>query len=459
MTLTTHPSAAADALPARPRTRVARRLRAWPLTAVLLLYPLWWALGLGVLIFFIAAVPMLFALVRHRASGQVVKLPPAFLLWLLFLATVLFGLFTLGADPVGTVPGTAASRLVSYGFRLGGYVALTVLLVYAGNVDRRELSQQKLVRLLAWLFTVTVAGGLLGMLAPRFEFTAPIELLLPGHVRADGFVQSLVHPTAAQIMNLLGGETPRPGAPWGYTNTWGNNACLLVGWLFVAGFCFAKSRRTKVFAGVTLVVAMAPIVYSLNRGLWIGLGVMAVYVAVRLAMRGRLAALGAIGIAAAAVAVAVVTTPLGDVVTARLEDGKSNGVRMYTTEKAVTGMLESPLIGFGSTRTTIGGRNSIAVGESPTCGRCGNFTVGGNGQLWQLLFAHGILGTATYLGFFVVALWRFRRDATPAGLAASAAIVSSFAAMFWYNALVTPLAMTFLAYAVLWRNQQRGIPQ
>ena len=31
-------------------------------------------------------------------------------------------------------------------------------------------------------------------------------------------------------MNLLGGETPRPAAPWGYTNTWGNNVCLLVGW-------------------------------------------------------------------------------------------------------------------------------------------------------------------------------------------------------------------------------------
>ena len=31
-------------------------------------------------------------------------------------------------------------------------------------------------------------------------------------------------------MNLLGGDAPRPAAPWGYTNTWGNNFCLLVGW-------------------------------------------------------------------------------------------------------------------------------------------------------------------------------------------------------------------------------------
>ncbi|MET7417742.1 hypothetical protein [Dactylosporangium sp. NPDC005555] len=449
--LANHPSL--QAAPVTSLRARAHRLPAWPVTGLLLLYPLWWALGLGTLIFFLVAVPMLVSLVRHRASGQLVKLPPGFLLWLLFLAVVGLGLFSLGADPTGTVPGTAASRLVSYAYRLGGYVAMTVILVYAGNVDRRELPQRRFIQLLAWLFVVTVAGGLLGMAAPRFEFTAPLELLLPHHLRENGFIQSLVHPTAAQIMNLLGGETPRPGAPWGYTNTWGNNVCLLIGWLLVAGWSLTRSRKVKVFTAVTLLAAMAPIVYSLNRGLWIGLGVMVLYVAVRLALRGKLAALGMVAVAGAAVAVAVATTPLGDVVNARLEDGKSNGVRMYTTEKALTGVVESPLIGFGSTRNTIGGRNSIAVGESDDCARCGNFTIGGNGQLWQLLFAHGLLGTVTYLSFFVVGLWRFRRDATPAGLAATAAIVSSFAAMFWYNALVTPLALTFLAYAVLWRNR------
>ena len=427
------------------------RLRAWPLTGVLLLYPLWWALGLGVLIFLVAAVPMAAALIRERATGRPVHTPPAFLLWLLFLATVLFGLFTLGADPPGTVPGTAASRLVSYGFRFGGYAALTVVLVYAGNLSRRALPQRRLVALLAWLFAITVAGGVLGMAAPRFEFTAPIELLLPGHIRTMGFVQSLVHPSAAQIMDLIGGETPRPGAPWGYTNTWGNNVCLLVGWLLVA----ATTRRRRILAATVLTVAIAPIVYSLNRGLWIGLGVLVCYVAVRLALRGRMSALLGVAAAGTALAVTLALTPLGGVVAARLDHGKSNGVRMYTTQRAIEGTLESPLIGFGSTRNTIGGRNSITVGESEACERCGNFTIGGNGQLWQLLFAHGLLGAAAYLGFFAVALWRFRRDATPVGLAGSAAIVSTFAAMLWYNALVTPLALTFLAYAAVWRNARR----
>jgi hypothetical protein len=32
-------------------------------------------------------------------------------------------------------------------------------------------------------------------------------------------------------------------------------------------------------------------------------------------------------------------------------------------------------------------------------------------------------------------------------------LISSFSAALWYNSLVTPLAFTMLAYAVLWRNE------
>ncbi|MEV0715082.1 hypothetical protein AB0H87_10510, partial [Asanoa sp. NPDC050611] len=162
--------------------------------------------------------------------------------------------------------------------------------------------------------------------------------------------------------------------------------------------------------------------------------------------------IGVLIAALAAVGAALAVTPLGDVVSARLDNGKSNGVRSYLVERAVAGTIESPLIGFGSTRTTIGGRNSITVGESHDCERCGNFTIGGNGQLWQLIFAHGLIGTIGYLGFFGYGIWRFRRDRSAVGIAGSCALVGSFAAMFWYNTLVTPLAFMFLAYALLWRN-------
>jgi hypothetical protein len=423
---------------------------------LLALYPLWWALGLGVLIFPMLAAPMLVLLIRRRAAGRMIALPPGFAWWALFLAAAVISIAALGADPTGTVAEHARDRLVAVVYKLGMYVALTILLVYAGNLTERELTRRKLVRLLAWLFVVTVVGGLLGMIAGRFEFTSPVEWLLPSGVRNKGFVQSLVHPYAAQIMDIVGGEKPRPAAPWGYTNTWGNNFCLLIGWLVVIGW--SGGARRKLLALICLAVSVVPAVFSLNRGLGIGMGVVIAYVAVRYMLLGKLWIIGAVGVAGVALAMAIVATPLGDVVQARLDNGKSNGVRSFLIERAMDGFRESPVIGYGGTRNTIGGRQSITVGESAGCERCGNFTVGGNGQLWQLMYSHGAAGTVGYLGFFAYGLWRFRRDRSAIGIAGSAALVSSFTAMLWYNSLVTPLAFMFLAFALLWRNATHDRP-
>jgi hypothetical protein len=415
------------------------------LVLLLALYPLWWALGLGVLIFPILAVPMAVSLYRRHRRGTPIHLPPGFTLWLIFCVVVVAGVAALGAEPAGALAGGFSDRITGVGYRLIQYGSLTILLLYAGNA---ALPQRTLVRLLAWLFVVTVVGGLLGTVAGDLEFTSPVELLLPDGVRSRGFVRSLVHPHLAQIHDLVGDPLPRPAAPWGYTNTWGNNFCLLVVWFVVAAF-HRTSTRVKLLAVVTLGLSLIPVVHSLNRGLWIGLGVLIVYLAVR---AGSARVLVATMVTAAAVAAGTLATPLGDTIQRRLDNGKSNGVRMFLTERALEGMRESPVLGFGSTRNTIGGRRSITVGESEDCERCGNFTIGGNGQLWQLLFAHGLVGSLAYFAFFGYGLWRYRRDRSPIGLAASAAIAGSFVAALWYNALVTPLAWAFLGYVLIWRN-------
>jgi hypothetical protein len=430
-------------------------LPAWPVAGLLAFYPLWWALGLGVLIFPIMAVPMVVLVLRGRAAGRRIALPPGFLWWLMFLAAAVISIAALGVDPAGTVPEHGTSRLLAAAYKLVMYVALTVLLVYAGNLTEAELSRKRLVRLLGWLFVVTVAGGLLGIVAGKFQFTSPVELLLPHSVRNKGFVQSLVHPYAAQIMDIVGGEKPRPAAPWGYTNTWGNNFCLLAGWLVVAAWP-GGSRTRKTLTVLCLLASIAPAVISLNRGLWIGLGVLIAYVAFRYVLLGKVWIIGVVLAATAALGVTLVASPLGGVINARLDNGKSNGVRSFLVDKALDGFAGSPVIGYGGTRNTRGGRQSIAVGESAGCERCGNFTIGGNGQLWQLMYSHGAAGTIGYLGFFAYGLWRFRRDRSAIGIAASAAIVTSFSAMLWYNSLVTPLAFMFLAFALLWRNDTQG---
>ena len=433
-------------------------LQAWPLLGLLLLYPVWWAFGLGVIIFPLLAVPMAYMLLRRRlVTKTAIKLPPGFFLWALFLVVVVISMGMLGVNPPGTVTASASSRLLAVMFRLVEYTALTILMVFAGNLGEHQLSRRRLTGLMSWLFGVTVAGGLLGMVAGSFAFDSPIELMLPDDWRSNTFVQSLVHPAAAQLMDVLGHPSPRPAAPWGYTNTWGNNFCLLVVWFLVAAFATREtSRRSRIVATSLLVISIAPVIYSLNRGLWIGLGIGLGYVVLRLVAHGRLWIIGALSALVVVLGIVIMVTPLGNVVSERLDNGKSNGVRLYLTDQAVDGIQQSPVIGFGSTRNTEGGRKSITVGSSDDCPHCGNFTIGGNGQLWQVLYAHGLVGTIAYFGFFAFGLWRFRRDRTPTGLAGSAALIMSLVAALWYNSLVTPLAFTLLAYALLWRNEIDG---
>ena len=114
----------------------------------------------------------------------------------------------------------------------------------------------------------------------------------------------------------------------------------------------------------------------------------------------------------------------------------------------------SPIIGFGSTRAAVGSSQSIAVGKSIDCQRCGNPTIGSNGQLWLLLIAQGFVGAALYIAFFLRSAWVYRRDGTSIGAAGWLACVLPLFYMFIYNALVVPLVISLVSIGLLWRNAQ-----
>jgi O-Antigen ligase len=425
---------------------------AWPVTALLIGYPIWWALGIADFMWILLPIPMALRMLAWWVHGsRPLRVPPGFGIWLLFLVCAAAGLAVLTLTAPGTVASPVSHRVLSYGDRTLNYVGVTVLLLYAGNLTERELTRRRFAWMLGLVAVFTTIGGLAGMVAPHLQFNSPFLLVLPKSVQANTFIQASVHPGLAQLQNVLGTVGGRPKAPFDYTNTWGECLSILVPWLLV-GWYMGGTRRQRRIVVAAVALSIIPLLYSLDRGVWIGVVVALIYLAVRLAAKGRVAPLGGLFAVVALVGILVLVTPLQSVFSSRLQHGKSNNLRSKLSSLAVDAAIASPIIGYGDTRQEKGSPQSISVGPSPKCPSCGQLAVGSTGQLWLLLVCDGFVGAALYLGFFGYGIWRYRHDRTPYGIAGVLVLLLSFVYMFTYDAVGAPLGFTMLAYALLWKS-------
>ncbi len=440
------PQVAAAPLPQSSRT-VHSKGRA--LTIALLGFPVFWVLGLGEFVWMIMAVPMAY---RLWARPRRIRVPPFFGLWLALLVWVVAGGFMIGEHLPGTL--TTSGGFIGWGIPAANLVSATVVLLYVGNLREEELPARKVIRMLAIFFCVTVAGGMLGVLFGNVSFTSPFELVLPHSIRANYYVHQLIHPGFAQVQDILGKTSPRPKAPFAYTNNWGNNLALLMMWFVVWGWV-RGTRRARFWTAVTLIVTAIPIIYSVNRGMWIGLGISLLFVGYQLASRGRASLLGAIAGITVVAALLITVTPLRSIVDARLSHGQSNTIRGSLNGAAFHAAVRSPIVGWGTTRSVLGSPDSIAIGKTSSCQTCGNAPIGSTGELWTLLIANGFVGAGLYFGFIVLVAWRYRRHRAPEAVAARLILyLSPFYAVF-YSAVPTALVITFISMALLWRTDRR----
>ncbi len=408
------------------------------------LYPVWWVLGLGSWIIQLIAIPMAVSLIRRRRA----VVPLAFGWWLLFLLWVGGSLLLLGVNPAGVVADPASSRLLVAVFRVSQYLALTIILLYVVNDSGRKPRAERLSWLLGLLFVYTVAGGLLGVVWPTFSFTSPVEFLLPDGLRSNPWIASMVHPSAAQVQDFLGYDLGRPAAPFGYTNMWGANLALLLPW-FVASWVVRPTGGRRLLGVLVLVAAVIPVVWSVNRGLWIALGLAAALTVIQLARSGMHGALVPLAAAGALVVATVLMSPLGALISERLDNPQSNRIREFTTERAIDTIAASPIVGFGSTRDALGSAQSIAVSQSPDCMNCGNTPLGQNGQLWLVLICQGIAGAALFYGMFLTNLIRYRRPSTLLVGAGWVSVALGMVMTLYYDMMVTPMLMLILSLAAL----------
>ena len=433
--------------PAVQAARAPRFLKpGWPLVALYLGFPIWWALGLAQLIFFVMAVAMA-VILRKKGS---LRVPRGFGLWLLFLIWMFAGLLLVRADAPQTLPGGGIGRVFGFGVWAGWYVAITIVMLYVANTAR-ELPSLKIVRLLGWMFVVTAAFGVLAVITPTLEFESPMELLLPRQLTQANFVRTLIHPSLSSSSDFLGYVQPRPTAPFPYSNAWGNNLALYLPFFVLA--CFGKEAGWRNKVGPLLLVAsIFPIIFSLNRGLWLSLALAAVYAAFRLAANGRTRALQLLVAAMLVGGIVFVSSPLYDTLKLRVETPHSNDRRAGTAETVASVTADgSPFVGYGTTRTMQGSFSSLAGGETEQCHQCAAPPLGTQGFMWRLVLTTGFVGTLLCLSFFAFQFLRRARGPSPLDVTTCTVLLVAVLCFFVYDSLGSAMFTTMIAVGLMAR--------
>lgn len=429
--------------------------RDWALFVMIVLYPVGWLLGLTLAWIPLLALPMALELLRR---GRV-RVPAPVLAWVLLCVLGLVGVSMLGATvPDALPPEMGFGRILAFCRRMADMFAAGVVLLYVGNLSERELPTKRIVKFLAFFFVILVIGGIAGMFLPRVAVSTPLAEILPKSMMANSWVRSSVKIEFAQWQSILGEKaSPRPAAPFQYTNFWGQCLVVLMPWFILGTLYQARTLWSKIWPSAILLLSMVPTVYSLNRGMWGGLGIVVVYFVVRMAIRGSImpVAIALVGVAMAGII--VLTTPLGDTVTGRFENPHSNEGRASLNAAAWDAAKASPIIGFGGQSETIGSERSIAIGQSPSCEQCGNRDIGSDGQIWMLLITQGFVGAGLYLLFFLWMGWRFRRDHSWLGIAGGVTVPLAVWFSTIYNSLGMTLVIMMVSVALLWRNDTNRV--
>jgi hypothetical protein len=247
--------------------------------------------------------------------------------------------------------------------------------------------------LVLWLFTI--AGGYAAMLVPNLSWPTPVSVALPGAIGSDPFVSDLVRPRMAEVQTFWTGvQLNRPAAPYPYTNAWGSSVALLTPFVLAA----IQDRRIGVPRGLlvaSLVAGLVPFYVALNRGAWLTLAVGLAYAGLRSAFVNRqplpllvVTVVAGLGLLLAA------GTGLADTAIEQLETrtADSNETRANIYLETIEYSAESPIIGFGTPRTNPSNPDGPPLGT--------------HGQFWAIMFAHGYLALALYVGFFAYGFLR-----------------------------------------------------
>ncbi|MDG4767505.1 O-antigen ligase domain-containing protein [Solwaraspora sp. WMMD406] len=350
------------------------------------LVPVWWIAG----VFYfgwplLGALLLMFMLTR----GQIV-MPAGSGVWLAFLALVV----------VSATQLAGFSSLLTFGLRLVFYLTAFVVCCYVFTVARERESPSLVLAPLAAFFVALVVLGWLGVLMPRFSMTTPMELILPGGLTGNPFIRDMVHAEATEYSARSLNPIFRPAAPYAYTNTFGSTYAILVP-AVVACLLLGASGVLRTVLLVALPLSLPPAFLTLNRGMFLSLGVGLAVLGMRAVVRGNIKVLASMLGVLAVGGLAALVIPIGALIERRVSASNTNTDRMSLYLEVLRWVRSSPLVGFGTPLQV-----DTVSADAP---------IGTQGQLWTVLFSHGIPALVCFIGWFLVVLATCWRATSAAG--------------------------------------------
>ncbi len=392
----------------------------WMVFALFTLNPVWWALGFGDLSWCVAAVPLwIWVLTRRNFI-----IPPSVGLFLTFIAWGMITIFQLDK----------ASRLFAFGFRTTSLLTAAALAIYVFN--ERRVTREKFVDWIAWFWIAAVIGGYIGLIFPKGHIPHTLaSMVLPGGIKSNELVKNMIRPGFAQQQDQFGVGVVRPKTLFPFTNEWGGNLGLLTPF-FVLSWVMSGIKRRRNIGIAALVLAMIPMIKSVNRGLWISLLMFAIIYSVRAVFGGRPAVLVAMIVGGIALTIVILATPLKTTLVERLSSERSTDARAGIYQEAFEGAKDSPIFGNGGPRPS---KNPY----SPP--------IGTHGQFFLVMFAHGFVGLALYLAWAVASIIAAARRVDRFSIVMSVTVMVGAAQMFFYNLLPQSLPIILVAVGLACR--------
>lgn len=398
-------------------------LPAWPLTAMLAGFPLAWPLGLTAFAPIAWAAVMLGLLARWGRC----RLLPGVAPLLLFVAW---------AVPCGLMIDTGG-RLAGWLLRLMTMAAVAIVVVYVTNASE-QVTRARVINGLTVVWVTVVAGGWLAVLAPELTFTTLLGHLVPHGLLGNQLVHDMFVPRMSEIQTPWGAPTPilRPAAPFPYANSWGAAIVLLTP-VAVAALVISRHRSVRWAVSGLLLASIVPAVDSSNRGMFLGLGVSAAYIVLRLAIRGRVRMLWVLAVPGAALAVLAVRLGAAARITDRLQYSNSTEGRASLYAETWRRTLQSPFFGWGAPRPSL--YHEVSVGTQ--------------GYAWTVMFSYGLVGLLLFAVFLAGAVLRTWRVVDDVALLLHASLVGAVAIVGFYGLDVMQLLTIGAVAAVLLRER------